>query len=229
MNFIFYVGNTLNFGHLSFSATKRKQAYGWKTSLHAHLSRKRNLAGERLLSFVIHWWIMTEDITVSWTSSLNTHRNLFFNIFIYPAIPLEHMTIWSLSLHQGSKKTHKNRTSNATKLHACTPETVVYENGLLFKLFKDACTFVTTYTFLPMAPLCFLAHLPRTTLLYSFSLWRREMLEGSAMKSLTMAKYITINSVDNQILFLTPPLTQNYQCFRDLLFCSNKRLVFLWE
>ena len=37
------------------------------------------------------------------------------------------------------------------------------------------------------------------------------------MKSVTMARYI-INSVDHQISFPTPPLTQNDQCFRAFLY-----------
>ena len=47
------------------------------------------------------------------------------------------------------------------------------------------------------------------------------MLERSALKSVLMARF-AINSVDHQISFHTPPLTDSYLCFRGSLLCSNK-------
>ena len=40
-----------------------------------------------------------------------------------------------------------------------------------------------------------------------------------------MARFV-INSVDHQISFHTPPLTEKYLCLRSFLLCSNKTLVF---
>ena len=51
------------------------------------------------------------------------------------------------------------------------------------------------------------------------------MLERSALKSVLMARFV-INSVDHEISFHIPPLTESYLRFRGFLLCSNKRLVF---
>lgn len=132
--------------------------------------------------------------------------------------------IWSLSLHQGGKKSHKNRTSHATTLcmHSGNSKRKMerFLSTSWFRVMRD-----TTWTLLQIAPLYFLLYLPSTTLLSSFSLWRREMLKRSALKSVPMTRF-AINSADHQISFHTPPLTENYLCFRSFLLCSNKRLVF---
>ena len=134
-------------------------------------------------------------------------------------------TIWSLSLHQGGKKTNKTRTSHATTL-------CMHSGNSKRKMWRFKSTSwirvmrVATWTLLQKAPLYFLLHLPSTTLLSSFSLWRREMLERSALKSVPMTRFV-INSIDHQISFHTPPVTEEYLCFRGSLLCSNKRLVFL--
>ena len=54
------------------------------------------------------------------------------------------------------------------------------------------------------------------------------MVERSALKSVLMARLV-MNSVDHQISFHTPPLTESYLCFRGSLLCSNKRMDFLLE
>ena len=122
--YLFYGRNTLPFSHLSFSATKCKQAQSWKTSSHGWkrktivISASERLHGSRYTLANHHW---RPPFLIS-TKISKTHWIQYSDTLVYPDNPWNTWRSGAFPYIKDSEKIRRTLVSHATNQRA--PDTV---------------------------------------------------------------------------------------------------------